>query len=264
MSQIIPAKDRILTIRDLFLRNRDQIQAALPRHMTVDRMIRVAFTSINTTPKLLDCTPRSLLGAVIQSAQLGLEPGILGHVYLVPFENKRAGTVEVQIIPGYKGLIKLARNTREVSTVFAQPVYSGDAFAYQYGTDPKIHHVPDDKLPDRGVPTHYYAVMRLKDGGAIFDVMRHGDIERHRDRYSRAAKQGPWLTEFDEMAKKTVLRRICKTGPQSIELQTAVALDERAEIQLPQELPDILGEAPGASAGPVTLEDLAKQGRETA
>lgn len=243
MSTTLPSlKDRVTTVREMFLRNQDALKSALPRHMTVDRMLRVAFTCINTTPKLLDCSPRSLLAAVMQCAQLGLEPGILGHAYLIPFENRKKGIVEVQILPGYRGLIKLARNTGEVSTVFAESVYKGDRFTYQRGTDPKIEHVPDpnEDVKKRGEPTHYYAVMRMKDGGVAFEVMTRQEIELHRDKYSRAAKNGPWVTEFDEMAKKTVLRRVCKVGPQSIELQTAVMLDDRAEVQLPQELPDVV------------------------
>jgi recombination protein RecT len=252
MSQIVPTKDKILTIRELFTKNKQQIQAALPRHLTVDRMIRVAFTSISLTPKLLDCTPRSLLGAVIQCAQLGLEPGVLGHVYLIPFKD------QVQIVVGYKGLLKLARNTRELSTIYAHAVYASDMFTYRLGTDPKIEHVPDEKrVGEPGPPTHYYAVARLKDGGVQFEVMTRAAIEAHRDRYSRAAKQGPWVTEFDEMAKKTVLRRLCKVLPASIELQTAVVLDERAEVQLPQELPDVLAEGEAPVAGR-TLDDLAQ------
>jgi len=251
MSEIQTLKQKVVTVRDMLLANREQIQAALPKHLTVDRMIRVAFTCINTTPKLLDCTPRSLIAAVIQAAQLGLEPGILGHVYLIPFKD------QVQIIPGYRGLLKLARNSRELSTIFAQTVYEQDKFHYQFGTDPKIEHVPSDV--DRGETTFYYAVCRLKDGGIQFEVMRKDEVSKHRDRYSRAAKQGPWVTEFDEMAKKTVLRKLCKVLPASIELQTAVVLDERAEVQLPQELPDVLGEPePGAGEGKPTLDDLAK------
>lgn len=261
MTTLPSLKDRVTTVRALFLSNQEQIKAALPKHMTVDRMIRVAFTSINTTPKLLDCSPRSLLAAVIQCAQLGLEPGILGHVYLVPFENRKKGIVEVQIIPGYRGLIKLARNTREVSTVFAECVYRGDRFSYQRGTDPKIVHEPalDEDVKKRGEPTHYYAVMRMKDGGVAFEVMTRQEVELHRDRYSKAAKQGPWVTEFDEMAKKTVLRRVCKVGPQSIELQTAVTLDDRAEVQLPQELPDVVSEPEADEPAGGALDKLADE-----
>ena len=254
-TEIQTLKQKTLTVRDLLLNNKDQIQAALPRHMTVDRMIRVAFTSINLTPKLLDCSPRSLLAAVMQAAQLGLEPGILGMVHLVPFKE------QVQLIIGYKGLLRLSRNSREISTIFAQTVYAKDLFHYQFGTDPKIVHEP--AAGDRGAPIYYYAVCRLKDGGVQFEVMSHREIEEHRNRYSRAAKQGPWVTEFDEMAKKTVLRRLCKVLPASIELQTAVALDERAEIQLPQDLPDVLGEPEPGPEKP-SLDTLAKPGAQGA
>ena len=171
--------------------------------------------------------------------------------------------MEVQIIPGYRGLIKLARNTREISTVLAQEVFPADTFSYQFGTDPKIAHVPGKwgSLSERGEAIGYYAVMRLKDGGTMFDVMSRQEVEAHRDRYSRAAKQGPWVTEFDEMAKKTVLRKVCKLGPQSIELQTAVALDERAEVQLPQELPDVVDpvDEPYSAEASSKLDQLADQ-----
>lgn len=237
-TEVVSLAKRVETVRDLFVKNKNQILMALPKHMNVDRMVRVAMTSINTTPKLLDCTPRSLLGAIIQCAQLGLEPGILGMAYLIPYENRKAGTVEVQLIPGYKGLLALARRSGDISTIMAQAVHGNDAFSYSLGTDPKITHVPTET--ERGVVTHYYAVGRLKDGGVQFEVMTKREVEAHRDRYSRAAKSGPWQTEFDEMAKKTVLRKLCKLLPASIELQHAVSLDERAEIQLPQDLSSLV------------------------
>jgi len=237
-TKLVSLKDKVTTVRDLMLSNKEQILAALPRHLSVDRLIRTAMTSVSTTPGLMDCTPRSLLGAVIQCAQLGLEPGILGMAYLVPFRNNRQGTQEVQFIPGYKGLIALARRSGEISTIMAHAVHAQDQFQYEFGTDPRLVHVPSE-APDRGAVTHYYAVARLKDGGVQFEVMQRAEVEAHRDRYSKAAKMGPWVTEFDEMAKKTVLRRLCKLLPASIELHTAIALDERAEAQIPQGLGDL-------------------------
>lgn len=231
-------REKSLTIRDLLLKNKDQIALALPKHMGVDRLIRTALTCFATTPGLLDCTPRSLLGAVIQAAQLGLEPGLIGMAYLIPFKNNRNNTTEVQFLPGYKGLLMLARRSGEISTIQAHCVYAEDAFAYRYGLDPKLEHVPTEK-DDAGSLTHVYAIARLKDGGSQFEVMKKREVDAHRDRYSRAAKVGPWMTEYEEMAKKTVLRRLCKLLPASVELQTAVALDERAELQLPQGLTDL-------------------------
>lgn len=235
MSSQVPAlKDKVSTIRTLMEQNKGAFMAALPRHMNADRMIRVALTSFNLTPKLLDCTPRSLLGAVVQCAQLGLEPGVLGHAYLIPYGK------DVQLIVGYKGLIQLARRSGEISTVTAHEVYAKDRFTYEYGLEPKLVHIPSED-EQRGEITHFYAVVKLKDGGAQFDVMTKAQVDHHRDRYSRAAKQGPWVTEYPEMGKKTVLRRVLKLSPASIEIQQAVDLDERAELQLPQHLGELSG-----------------------
>lgn len=225
------AKQKVTTIRDLIEKNRDQIKNALPQHLPVDRMVRVFFTALSINPKLYECTPRSLMGALIQCAQLGLEPGVLGHAYLVPFKN------EVQFIPGYKGLVDLTRRSGEVSTVMAQVVHAKDAFKFAFGLNPVLEHTPSD-AQDRGKATHVYAIITLKDGGALFDVMTVGEIDGHRDRYSKAAKNGPWVTNYEEMAKKTVLRRVCKLAPVSVETQRAVVLSEAAEQQMPQNLGD--------------------------
>lgn len=249
----VPAlRDKVTTIRSLMETNKAAFVAALPRHMNADRLIRVALTSFNLTPKLLDCTPRSLLGAVIQCAQLGLEPGVLGHAYLIPYGK------DVQLVIGYKGLIQLSRRSGEISTIAAHEVCAKDRFSYQYGLDPKLVHIPSEEA-DRGEITHFYAVVRLKDGGAQFEVMTKGHVDAHRDRYSRAAKQGPWVTEYPEMGKKTVLRRVLKLSPASIEIQHAVDLDEKAELQLPQNLGDLSGLAPEDDDQGGKLDQLAEQ-----
>jgi recombination protein RecT len=244
-------RDKVTTVRDLFLANREQIQMALPRHLNAERMIRVAMTSFSTTPKLMDCTPRSLLGAVIQCAQLGLEPGLLGHAYLIPFWNSKARAMEVQLIVGYRGLLQLARRSGEISTIVAHEVRQGDRFTYHYGLTPALQHGPSEAAErQQAAITHFYAVARLKDGGSQFEVMTRAEIDAHRDRYSRAAKDGPWVTNYAEMGLKTVLRRLAKLLPCSIELQQAVVLDEHAEQQIPQDL--------GALVEP---EDAADNGR---
>lgn len=250
----VPAlRDRVSTIRQLMETNKAAFVAALPRHMNADRLIRVALTSFNLTPKLLDCTPRSLLGAVIQCAQLGLEPGVLGHAYLIPYGK------DVQLVIGYKGLIQLSRRSGEISTIAAHEVCAKDRFSYEYGLAPKLTHVPSEDA-DRGAITHFYAVVRLKDGGAQFEVMTKAQVDGHRDRYSRAAKQGPWVTEYPEMGKKTVLRRVLKLSPSSIEIQHAVELDERAELQLPQHLGELSGLPPEDEAGKLDqLSDTLEQ-----
>lgn len=232
-TQIVPAKDKIGTIRMLLEKSKTQISVALPKHLSADRMLRVAMTSIQRTPELLACNQASLIGAVIQAAQLGLEPdGVLGHAYLVPYKES------CQLIVGYKGLIDLARRSGQISTIYARVVYSKDQFEYSYGLEERLLHVPT-REEDPGEILYAYAVIKMKDGGIQFDVMNRREIEAIRTR-SPAGRKGPWITDYAEMAKKTVLRRVCKMAPLSVEVARAVALDERADLGLPQQLEDVV------------------------
>ena len=254
MAELMKAEQKVKTVRDLMVKNVNQLRMALPRHLTPDRFIRLVMTEIARNPKLLECTPNSLFGAVIQSAQLGLEIGLLGQAYLVPFQNRKRGTVEVQFIPGYKGLISLTRRSREISTIQSHVVYKEDRFEYAYGLEPKLIHVPSEKT-DPGPIVYFYAIGKMKDGGTQFEVMSKVRMDQHRDHYSRAAKEGPWVTNYEEMGQKTVLRRLCKLLPMSVEMQTAVALDELAEAQIPQDLgalvsPDETGDVVDAETVP--------------
>lgn len=205
-------------------RMRTQMQLAIPRHLTVDRLLRTVVTAIRMNPGLLDCTKESILAAVMGCAQLGLEPEpFLGQAYLVPF--KRKGVLEATLIPGYRGYIALARRSGEVQSVSAQVVYSNDHFILQYGTQEKLEHIPADG--DRGIPRGAYVVFNYKDGSHSFDYMTKDDIEKIRDR-SRAKENGPWVTDWPEMAKKTVIRRHAKLAPLAVEIQRAAALEDRA------------------------------------
>jgi recombination protein RecT len=229
-------KERVSTVRDLLERSKSQIALALPRHMSADRLLRVAMTSVQRNPRLLECDPISLVGAVIQSAQLGLEPdGVLGHAYLVPYRNRKKGTVEVQFQPGYKGLLALARRSGDITSVEARVVYEKDHFEYAFGLNPDLVHIPS-RDDEPGEIAFVYAIVRLKDGSQQWDVMSRAQVEGHRRRYAREADDSPWNKAWDEMAKKTVLRRVLKFAPASVELQQAVALDEHADVGLPQDL----------------------------
>jgi recombination protein RecT len=209
-----------------------QIKAALPRHMTPERLARIVTTEIRKVPKLAECTPVSFFGAVIQCAQLGLEPGnALGHAYLLPYGK------DVQLIIGYRGMIDLARRSGQIVSIDARAVYEGDKFECRLGLDPHIEHEPDWNNPNRtqGDKLQFvYAVAKLKDGGIQFDVMSRAEVEAIRGR-SKAGNGGPWKTDYQAMALKTVVRRLFKFLPVSIEIQTAVGLDERAEMGLPQD-----------------------------
>lgn len=227
-----------------------QIKAALPRHMTAERMARIATTEMRKVPKLGACDPMSFLGAVIQCAQLGLEPGnALGHAYILPFDKRekvgnqwRTVRTEAQVIIGYRGMIDLARRSGQIVSIDARAVYEGDKFECLLGLDPKITHEPDWQNVNRADPAKLrfvYAVAKLKDGGVQFDVMSRAEVEGIRTR-SKSADSGPWVTDFPAMALKTVVRRLFKFLPVSIEIQRAVGLDEMAEAGLSQQNAGIL------------------------
>jgi recombination protein RecT len=217
-----------------------QIAAALPRHMTAERMARIATTEMRKVPKLAQCEPMSFLGAVIQCAQLGLEPGsALGHAYILPYEKRkkvggewRTVAVEAQVIIGYRGMIDLARRSGQIVSIEARAVYEGDEFQCVLGLDSNIHHVPAWDNPNRSKADKLrfvYAVAKLKDGGVQFDVMSRVEVDAIRAR-SKSGDSGPWVTDYAAMALKTVVRRLFKFLPVSIELARAVSLDEAADM----------------------------------
>lgn len=204
---------------------RSQIEAALPEGMKVERLERITLNVLRENPNLLTCDRMSLLGAVMQCAVTGLEPGPLGHAYLVPFKGK------VQWIPGYRGLIELAHRSGAVKEIYAEVVRPGDKFKFSKGTDPYIEHVPDLEVDVSEPIVAAYAVAKLRGGGIQFEVMSRSQIERIRDEKSAAtSKRSPWYTDFNEMAKKTVFRRLSKWIPVSLEQrdawQTIYAHDE--------------------------------------
>lgn len=234
----LPATSKAADIRVLLEKSRGQIEKALPKHLTADRLLRVAMTSIQKTPKLLECTQQSLLACIMTCAQLGLEPDqFLGQAYLVPFKDTRKGVTTCTLIPGYRGYIALARRSGEVQTVSAQVVYERDEFELQYGVEDKLVHKPALN-GNRGAPIGAYCVFKYKDGGYSFDFLPVGDIEKVRTR-SKAAQDGPWVTDWEEMAKKTAIKRHAKLAPLSVEFQKAVALEDRAMTGEPQS--DLLG-----------------------
>lgn len=215
-----------------------QMALALPKHMTSDRLARIALTEIRKVPTLAKCDQTSFLGAIMQCAQLGLEPGgALGHAYLLPFENRKKGITEVQFIVGYRGMIDLARRSGQIVSLTARTVHENDEFSYQYGLSEDLKHVP--ATGERGALQYVYAVAKLKDGGVQFEVMSRSDIDKVRAQ-SKAGNYGPWQTHYDEMAKKTVIRRLFKYLPVSIELATAVTMDEKADAGLGQDNSAIL------------------------
>jgi recombination protein RecT len=208
-----------------------QLKLAATKFMDVDRLMRLTITAIRKTPQLAECTPVSIIASVMQAAQLGLEPdSVLGHVYLVPYKNKKMGGArECQLIVGYKGMIVLAHRSDMVESVEGYPVYEGDHFLWELGLERKLEHRPsDDPQRETKKLTHAYAIVRFINGGKQFMVCTRNAIEAVRHD-SPGGETGPWRDNYDEMAVKTAIRKLFKFIPASAEMQRAAALDERSE-----------------------------------
>lgn len=212
----------------------------MPKHMTPERMASIAISAAQRSPLLLECTPSSIFLCLKSAAQLGLDAGgLLGSAYLVPFKNGKTGQYEAVLIPGYRGLIDLCRRSGELAKLEARVVMEGDTFDIDYGAG-TITHKPqirkleaDTEAPSESgpIPTGFiaaYAVATFKTGHTQIEMMDAVDVDRIRRR-SKAAKDGPWMTDYSEMARKTVVRRLVKYLPVSVELANAMAIEDAAE-----------------------------------
>lgn len=206
-----------------------EIAKALPSVITPERFTRMVLSALSVNPQLAQCTPKSFLGAMMTAAQLGVEPNTpLGQAYLIPYRNK--GVLECQFQLGYKGLIDLAYRSGEVSIIQAHTVYENDEFAYELGLDPKLKHIP--ATTNRGKPIAYYAMFKTKDGGYGFEVMSIDDARNHGMKFSKSYGNGPWKNNFDEMAKKTVLKRVLKYAPLKSDFVRSIAQDETIKTSI--------------------------------
>ncbi|AHG24369.1 RecT-like DNA pairing protein [Mycobacterium phage MichelleMyBell] len=229
-TDVATTTDRKPTLAQLIERQKGEIARALPAHMNPDRMARIAVTVLRQTPALTRCSPESFLGALMTASQLGLEPGPLGESYFVPFGR------EVTFVPGYRGLIKLARNSGLLVDIWAEIVYENDEFEYTLGLHRDLKHVPAGG--DRGKPVYVYAAAQLKDGGTPFVVMTVAEVEAIRKR-SKAGKNGPWVTDWGPMAKKTAVKQLAKWLPLSAEFNTATVMDGTVRSDYTSDLIDV-------------------------
>lgn len=221
---------------DLLKRMHTQIEKALPSVITPDRFTRIALTAYSRNEKLQECTPESFLGSMMQAAQLGVEPNTpLGQAYLIPYRNK--GVMEVQFQLGYRGMIDLAYRSGEVQNIQAHEVYENDTFEYELGLDPKLRHVP--ALKDRGEVILYYAVFKLTNGGVGFEVMSKEDVEAFAKKKSKTYGTGPWQSDFDAMAKKTLVKRLLKFAPLKSDFVRAVNTDETIKSGISENMADL-------------------------
>lgn len=203
--------------------------ALVAKHMTPERLVKGFMAAASRNPRLLECTPMSVLNACIVSAELGLDIGRpRGGMHVVPFRNK--GVYEVTVIPDYRGLIDLAYRSGMVLSVEADVVRQLDKFDYQRGTDSYLIHKP--ATGNRGDIIGFYAVAHIKEGRPVFEYLPVADVNSYRDR-SKAKNDGPWVTDYEAMGKKTCVRRLTNWLPQNPEtdlFQRAVELDSRADV----------------------------------
>lgn len=214
------AEKKPKTIFDIIQAGAKQFATALPKHINTDRFVRIAITTIRQNPKLAQCSQESLLGALMVSAQLGLEPGTLGQCYLIPYGR------ECQFQIGYKGMIELLRRSGQLKDIYAYSVYENDDFEITYGLDRNLIHKPN--LENKGNFLGCYCVAILKDGAKAFEYMTKEEIETHAKKFSKTFGNGPWKTDFEAMAHKTVVKKMLKWLPLSVEFLENIEKDDKS------------------------------------
>ena len=232
---------RNMTIVDMVKALEPEIRRALPPVLTPERFTRMALSAINNTPELANCTPMSFIAALMNAAQLGLEPNTpLGQAYLIPYKNK--GVLECQFQLGYKGLIDLAYRSGQIQVIQAQTVREFDYFEYQYGLDSKLVHRPG--TGDRGEITFIYGLFKLNNGGYGFEVSNKEDMDAFASRYSKSfgSRYSPWTENYEDMAKKTVIKRALKYAPVAGGFQKALSMDETIKTELSVDMSEIHNE----------------------
>lgn len=208
-------------LKALLIASKKSIAEILPKHITPERLIKTLLVAANRTPKLFECTQMSVLETINRAAELGLDlSGTLGEAYPVPFGNV------CQLIIGYRGLEKLAWQSGEIASIDAEVVYEKDDFKFKKGTEVVVDWSPYLK-GDRGAVVGAYACVTMKSGGKLARFLPVSEIEKVR-KVSRSGQSGPWTQWWDEMARKTALRRVLKDAPLSTE-KFAAAMDHDAE-----------------------------------
>lgn len=235
------------SIAALIQQMQPEIQRALPKGMDGDRIARLALTVLRQTPKLAQCTPASFAGSLLTAAALGLEPGVNGEAYLVPYKN------ECQLIIGYQGYAKLFWNNPLARHLDAQAVHENDEFDYEYGLTPALRHKP--ARGDRGEVIAYYAVATLSTGGSSFVVLSPEEVKKLRG--GKVGTSGQIDDPMKWMERKTVLRQLVKTLPRSTMLNHALTADEQMGTSLRSQraAQQITGEQADTTTGEVTDEE---------
>lgn len=236
-----------------------EFQAALPPQIPVEKFIRTTLTAVQMNPELLQADRRSLLGACMKAAQDGL---LLDGREAAPVIFRTKEGPKVQYMPMVGGILKKIRNSGELASISAQVVYEKDHFDYELGDDERIVHKPF-LGEDRGKPIACYAIAKTKDGAIYREVMSVADVEKVRSS-SRASNNGPWVQWWDEMARKTVIRRIAKRLPSSADLDQVLENDNEAVgfVQVERKDPINITPAPEEQKAPLSRLKASMAGKE--
>jgi recombination protein RecT len=207
------------TIGSELQKYKTQMEAALPKHMTADRMARIALTSLRVNPKLMNCTRESFFGSMMAASQLGFEPGINGQCYLIPYGNV------CTLVPGWRGYLDLVSRTERASA-WTEAVYDGDEFEYTLGTNPQIHHKRGKWAGKEAALQYVYAVGRIKNNDfPIIDVWDIDKVWAHRSKQNKVGDRHYSFAHPEMYARKIPLLQVIKYLPSSIEITSASALD---------------------------------------
>jgi len=228
MTQVQKIEKRPLTIASMLISPdfKKEIKNALPRHLTADRLARIALTEVRKNPKLKECTVESFAGSILTASQMGLELGsAFGQGYLVPFLNKKDGQQECQLILGYKGMIDLAHRSGKIKNLHADVVYSNDFFDFEYGSDPFLKHKPNIH-DNNGNITHFYACASLMGGGFQYVVLRKEEVDEIK---KNSKSSSIWDKHYNAMGKKTSIRRLFNLLPVSAEVTQLLAKEDAYE-----------------------------------
>lgn len=218
-------------LKNLLEKNKNVLASVLPKHMTADRMVKLATVAASKSAELLKCEPMSLLRALMDASQVGLEPFTpLQQAYIIPYWNNKKGIMEAQFQVGYRGLVELVRRSDKILSIEAHCVYENDEFDCVLGNESRLMHKPK-WTGERGRMILVYAVAKMKDGACQFDVMGRNAVDEIRSK-SKSGGSGPWKDYYDEMAKKTVIKRLIKMLPVSIETSKALSIDSKSDISM--------------------------------
>ena len=212
-----------------------QFAMAMPKGMEAAQLVRDALTCLRQTPDLAKCTPSTVLGALMSCAQLGLRPGVLGHAWVLPFYDGLSRSHKAQLVVGYKGYVDLAYRNPQVSSVIARTVYEGDTFDVDYGLEDRLVHKPS-LSGERSKPIAHYAIFKTASGGRAFWVMTEDEMQAWKKRYAPKDRSnkivGPWVSDYEAMARKTCLLRLASWMPKSTELAYAMEVDNGVRVSV--------------------------------